>query len=458
MSSDEVVRMRRGPANRAFTLILLGVAAFGLLAPAASAHDYDSAYLYIDVGASELGGRVELPYDDVRRTFDLELEGSREEVLGELEANLSRIHEYLLAHTSVGADGQPWPIEFAGVELFLDELRFDGGGYALFPFEVAVPVAEIPPRLDFTFDPFIDESDGQSNLVLLRNDLLRGVIDQESNSLVVMNAGNRSATVDLGGRSQWKNFTASVELGVEHIRSGPDHILFIVVLLLPAVLVWVATWRPAPSFSSGLWRVLKVASMFTVAHSITFTLAGLDLLPLPPSRLVEVIIALSITAAAVHNLWPVLREREWILAFAFGLFHGMGFARVVETLDVSRPTQLVSLLGRNVGIEIGQVAIILVVFPALFLLSRTTHYRPVFVGGSLALAAISSVWAFERLVDVDAGITRWVIRVVRWPRSLGLMIVATILVALVYAYERRAGRLVALVERPEPALATSEQR
>jgi len=149
-----------------------------------------------------------------------------------------------------------------------------------------------------------------------------------------------------------------MRLGVDHIRTGPDHILFVPVLLLPAVLVFNTIWRPAENFGASLWRITRVVSMFTVAHTITFSLAGLDILPLPPSKFVEAIIAISIAAAAIHNLRPIAQNKEWLIAFAFGLFHGMGFAGLVDGLEVSQSTKLLSLLGRNLGIEIGQTVVV----------------------------------------------------------------------------------------------------
>ncbi|MDH3306420.1 MAG: HupE/UreJ family protein [Acidimicrobiia bacterium] len=121
---------------------------------------------------------------------------------------------------------------------------------------------------------------------------------------------------------------------------------------------------------------MKIATFFTLAHSITFTLAGMGWLPTPPAKLVEATIAISIAAAALHTLRPLLPNREWTLSFVFGLFHGMGFASLVSDLDVSRSSQLISLLRRNVGIEIGQVVVILLFFPGLFLLRRTPFYQP----------------------------------------------------------------------------------
>ena len=274
------------------------------------------------------------------------------------------------------------------------------------------------------------------------------MVENAEEVLIGFDANTRTRAIDLGGQSRWSNLAASVEIGLDHIRTGPDHILFVLVLLLPSVLVFASrngtgqrSWAPGRTFGGGLWRVLKVGTMFTLAHSITFTLAGLDLLPLPPSKLVETIIALSIAAAALHNLRPLAPNREWLIAFAFGLFHGLGFASLVSELDVARSTQLVSLLGRNLGIEVGQAVVIVMTFPALFLLRRTRLYRQVFVASSIALALIALGWMVERVLDVNLRVSELVDKFTKFPRSLGFAVVATVAAAGVYWWEKRANRL-----------------
>ncbi len=138
----------------------------------------------------------------------------------------------------------------------------------------------------------------------------------------------------------------------------------------------------------------------------------------------------------------------------FGLFHGMGFAGLVEELDIGRTTQLVSLLGRNVGIEIAQLVIIAITFPTLFVLRRTRAYMPLFYGISLLLATLSSVWIVERVFEVDAGINSLVDFVLKWPRALWAMMVVTVVAAAYYEVERRAGRLLPVGEGDSEATTT----
>ncbi len=414
----------------------------------ADAHRNDESYLYLDVGDAALNGRVEMPYPDLRDVFGLEIVGTDEEVRAEIEANLDQLQRYAADNSAIGAQGVAWPMEFDGFDLLFEgPVDENGLGYVILPFTTELPGPEVPQVMEVTFTPFLAEIDDRNNITLVSNDWRRGVFEEETNELLVHTLSSPSGTIDLGDSSQWKNFRASIDLGVDHIRTGPDHIFFILALLLPAVLILVSmAWKPSPSFAYSLLRIVLVATMFTIAHSITFTLAGLDYLPLPPSKLTESVIALSIALAALHNLRPVLGHREWLIAFVFGLFHGMGFAGLVEELDISRTTQLVSLLGRNVGIEIAQLIVIAVTFPLLYILRRTRIYLPLFYGLSVLLAVLSSVWIVERVFEVDVGINRLVDATLEWPRALWVMLGVTSIAALYYEVERRSGRLLPVGE------------
>jgi hypothetical protein len=151
--------------------------------------------------------------------------------------------------------------------------------------------------------------------------------------------------------------------GVWHIWIGFDHILFLVSLLLPSVFVLGDRWVPAARFRDAFWDVFKVAASFTIAHSVTLSLATLSVIELP-SRLVESAIALSVVLAALNNVWPLVHRRRWLVAFGFGLIHGFGFA-----------------------------------------LRRSWAYRRViFVGGSAAIAFVAAIWMVERVFDLKLGL------------------------------------------------------
>jgi hypothetical protein len=133
-----------------------------------------------------------------------------------------------------------------------------------------------------------------------------------------------------------------------------------------------------------------------------------------------------------------------LIAFSFGLFHGMGFASLVETLDVPRSTQLLSLLGRNVGIELGQTAVVLMFFPGLFLLRRTRYFRPFFVVLSVLFAVASIGWMIERVFETDLSVSKVIEPIVHYPQILIYALLFTLIAAATRRVEVAGGRLLRL--------------
>ncbi len=442
------VKSLRGLAGAWFLLtVVIGMLAVGMVAPTpAAAHTTEDPYLYLfvsDPADSQiaLDGRVELSVSDLESILGRSFGSDDPTIKAELDLAGDQIRRFIAQHVSIGTDDSPesqWPLTFGDVELFRER---DDLAFAVIPYVVEVPsdVTEAPTELAIRFDPFFDEIengtiDDRTGLLLLTGGWTAGSYDRDAESLITFDNNSRQQQIELGDRTQWQNFVSSIGLGIDHIRTGPDHIMFVLALLLPSVLVFGGGWQPVNGFLSGLWRVLKIATFFTIAHSITFTLAGMGWLPLPPPKIVESIIALSIAAAALHNLRPVFPNREWTLSFVFGLFHGMGFASLVADLDVSRTSQLVSLIGRNVGIEIGQVVVILISFPALFLLRRTSWYEPILTVGSILLAVLSLSWMVERLFEIDLGTDTVVESVVALPRGY---LLAAVITAVAFAVQRQ---------------------
>ena len=150
----------------------------------------------------------------------------------------------------------------------------------------------------------------------------------------------------------------------------------------------------------AFWGVLKVVTAFTVAHSITLSAAALGWVSLP-SRLVESVIAASVVLAALNNVRPVIEERRWLMAFVFGLIHGFGFASVLADLGLPRNALLLALVGFNLGVEAGQLAIVAAFLPLAFLLRATPLYRRgIMTGGSVLIAVVAGIWLLERAFDL----------------------------------------------------------
>lgn len=216
------------------------------------------------------------------------------------------------------------------------------------------------------------------------------------------------ATVAEGRPSALQQVLRTVREGVDHIAVGTDHILFLVSLLLVSVWrregapVWwpaMGDWVARDGWRSAVVEVLRLVTAFTVAHSLTLALAAFGVLS-PPSRWVESLIALSVLLAAIDNLWPILRAPRWAVVFGFGLVHGFGFAGAMQDLGLSSADLAWPLLGFNLGVELGQLMLVAVMLPVIFVLRRTAFYRhAVVLPGSVAIGLLALVWLLERSLD-----------------------------------------------------------
>ena len=219
----------------------------------------------------------------------------------------------------------------------------------------------------------------------------RDAIVDEHTSIVDYQLGGRSGTYVFDGAHH--EFEAGrtgilsavgrfVAMGVEHILSGLDHVLFLAVLLIGA---------------RKLGSVVKVATTFTVAHSVTLVLGVLGWVSVP-SQIVEPLIALSIAYVAVENIIGGESRRRLLVVFCFGLLHGLGFASTLSFTDELSPRLIGSLVSFNVGIELGQALIIAVIFPILMLIRRSSWSAVVHMVATLAAAGLGFVWFFQRLL------------------------------------------------------------
>ena len=190
--------------------------------------------------------------------------------------------------------------------------------------------------------------------------------------------------------------------GMRHILTGYDHVLFLICLLLPSVMRRTASgWQPVDRLAQAVWPVAGIVTAFTIAHSITLALAATGALSLSPA-FIEPAIAVTIILAALDNLRPIFGGRRAIVTFLFGLIHGFGFAGVLAELNLP-PSQFAwALLQFNVGLELGQLLIVVVVTTLLFSMRRALRY-PLWLirGGSAAAMAIGALWLVERTANVS---------------------------------------------------------
>lgn len=378
-------------------LLLTGLFAAPALATSAraAAHAPGQAYVFLRLHEDSMVVRLELLAAHLDRTLDLGWDVTAPLTPEQVAARLPEIRRYAEAHLELDVDGRRLPPTFRAVGT---RATTEAGEFVLLTY--VVPAAP-PAHLGVRYTPFFETDAKHRNMLVVEHDWRTGTFNNEGDVALVFDPGSPQQSLDLTSRSRWRGFAALVRLGVWHIWIGLDHILFLVALVLPSVLVRRdGRWHPAPSFRSAFVKIVTIVTCFTIAHSITLSLAALDLVRLP-SRLVEAVIAGSIVAAALHNVWPAVRVSEPAIAFVFGLFHGFGFASVLGEYGLGRENLVLSLLGFNVGVELAQVAIILAVFPLLFLLRERRAYPWILRVGSAGLIAIGLLWAAERALGFN---------------------------------------------------------
>ncbi|MEM1324807.1 MAG: HupE/UreJ family protein [Bacteroidota bacterium] len=407
--------------KRLFILTLIAI--FALLLPQQSqAHSPDQSYIYINVYKSAMDGRFEVTVRDLNKALGLNL--PEPATLADIEPYKAQIQNYLKQHTTFSADGQTFEIVFKDLEILaVDDMEQD---FLLFHYDIE-DVDAIPSALDVRYDGFFETDDKHRGMFLVGYNWKAGVINNEAMISLIFSPNNTQQQLSLDEMSLWQGFVALVKLGIWHIWIGLDHILFIIALILPAVVRrretlsdfstvdqnvsanYSNSWLPVAKFKPAFLYILKIVTFFTLAHSITLALAALGVVNLS-SRVVESIIAFSIALAALHNITPIFKGKEWLIAFVFGLFHGFGFASVLGEKGLEGDFMILSLLGFNIGVEIGQVLIICLAFPVLFLIRKLFIYPRVITYGSVLLILIALYWVVERAFDIELA----------WGRYLGL--------------------------------------
>jgi hypothetical protein len=360
-------------------------AALMLAACSAHAHIASNGFLNLNVDASQVSGDLELAIRDAELAIGLDHDGNGKVTWGELKSSQTALQNYVVGHLRLAGNGGPCPLAFGPVKV---NQRVDGG-YLWLPFT----------------------ADCRASLERLAIDYrMLDIEDSSHRGLLTLSANGAAQTAVLGGTAQprslalknpaaWAAFTEYLQAGIWHILSGIDHLLFLLSLLLPAVLVRRQNrWEAVPVAAPAFVNIVKVVTAFTLAHSITLSLAAFEVIRLP-SRLTESIIAASIIFAALNNIFPRVTQGRWRIAFAFGLLHGFGFASVLAEMGLPKEARLISLVAFNLGVEAGQLGVVLAIMPLAYLARSTAFYRRgVMPWGSSAIACLALVWLVQRAV------------------------------------------------------------
>jgi HupE / UreJ protein len=412
----------------------------------ASAHSGVQSYVYLSIHDDGLEGRVEFPAADLGRVLGIEFPAAADELLGVAEANDQSIRNYAAEHLTIGDAGSDWPLDFEGVSV-LDA----AGGYVLVDFTVDRVFDSAPRSFDVTFDGIIHDDPQKDALLIIENDFASATFDNESDFLLGFSAGQETQRVELESGSAWSSVAAVRGLGTDAVREGIVHLLFIVAMVLPVALV--ATGHRvtggAPSVATSMRRLGRVFVAYAASHSAVLWLIGLTALD-PAARVVGTLVALSLLAVAVHAVVGRADHEVAVIA-ALAAVQGLGFGFTFLERQLDRSSQLLSLIGFNLGIEVAAVIVVALVVPLLLLIRRTVVAAPALYGGAVAIGAYAVGLTIEQLADVDLGTDRVGNPLRVWPRNLWIMVAATIAAALVAWWAASRGRLRPLVAGAETA-------
>lgn len=372
---------------------VLAVVGLLLVAMPASAHKASDSYLWIDLSAATPALRWDISLTDLEDAVGLDLDRDGDISWGELKARHTLVASYARAHLAVSdtAGRCSWNALSQRVAEHSD------GAYSVLSFALGCP-AGAPLRLDYHLR--FDADPTHRAVVRVRS--------AAGEQLAVLSDANRSLQLDAPAPLNGVSF---LRQGIVHMLAGYDHLLFLFVLLLPCL-----------RMRAQLAPIATIVTTFTLAHSLTLGLAAFELVSLP-ARLVESAIAASIVLVALLNLRPrgvaSLRSRCAVV-FALGLLHGLGFAGVLDGLGAAGSVTVLALAWFNLGIEVGQLGVVLCAWPLLAYLARQPVVGALVLrAGSALAAAIGTVWFAQRCFEVSTGSVTLLVA-----GALGLLLVA----------------------------------
>ncbi len=373
------------PGLRILLLLLL------LFPSSARAHRLGDSVLRLRAEGGRVAGRVDIPLRDLALVLPLDPNADGGVTWAELLGNASALRDLVQRDVALRSGKSTLAWQFGDLRV----VELAGEACASLPLAATPPDPAAPLVLHYRL---LFEQDSRHRGLLsvtTSHDVTTAVLSPDRPT---WEFARPPGGPEVGPPPAASSFHPFLAEGVHHIWIGTDHILFLLALLLPSVVPRRDDRRVVAAGRAGgvALDVVRTITAFTVAHSLTLALATLNVVRLP-SRAVETVIAASVGVAALNNLVPFFRERAWRVAFGFGLIHGFGFASVLAELELPAPALVRSLLGFNLGVELGQLAIVAVFLPVAFLLRDGWFYRRLMLqGGSLAILVTAAVWAFER--------------------------------------------------------------
>lgn len=363
----------------------------------ADAHRLGEGYVFVNIGENRVWGEITVTLRDLDRVLTLDVDGNGVVSDDEFLNGQRHIRDYVASGVAISEPGGNNVVRLG--EFSLQEL--DVGRYVAIEYD-SDPV-DVQQDLVVRYSMIFESDPSHRGFLVLQSNAMTGESwAGEGEEVLIFTPGGRERILPVDGVSTWTSFGGFLVHGIWHIWIGLDHILFLVALVLPSVLIRnKGAWQPVEEIRSTLWEVVKIVTLFTIAHTITLTLATLAIVELP-TRLVESVIAASVAFAALNNVYPILRKGIGYVVFIFGLFHGFGFASVLQDLIISPKSMIADLLAFNLGVEIGQIAIVAALVPVLFAIRAQRYYVPLVLrSGSVLICGLAILWLAERSLDFE---------------------------------------------------------
>jgi hypothetical protein len=353
-------------------LVLLGalLVPLGAAVPA-RAHGLSTSYTEISVTSARVDVTWLVGADEVLLHFPAAARTDARIAREQLDASIDAVFAFLVEHLAIAVDGR--------------QGRAERQAYRAHPsatfvrFEVALPLERAPAEIAAAADAAFFERFGSRHVNFVKVTGAGGHVQQAA-----LTADRPRSSFVVGHASLLAQCAAFARLGIRHIFLGYDHILFLVALIVAG---------------GRLGQLVRLVTAFTAGHSLTLALAALNVVSLP-TRVVEGGIALTVAYVAFDNFFAPAAAQRWILTFLFGLIHGFGFANVLREMTLPGGGLAASLVSFNAGVEIGQVVIAAVLFPAALWLSRQPFRRPVTLAVSAVVFFAGVGWFVQRAFDL----------------------------------------------------------
>ncbi len=351
-----------------------------LLCPArpVSAHGLNAGFARLTVTQDEVEARFSLNLADVILHFELDGDGDHVLSVEEKLSGIQKMDRFLQEQALVNVDGKR-----LALQLTAGDVVRDAAGQESLEMVYSAPRPSAASMLTLSLRPDVFERFGQTFSMLAK-------VEAAGNTQqAILSIGRMEQPFSIGSggaagaapvRTFGSTFLEFLQLGIKHIFLGYDHLMFLFALIL---------------VGGRIVELIKIVTAFTIAHSVTLALAAINIVSLP-SRLVESGIALSIAYVALENLLKEKPAHRWRLTFTFGLVHGFGFASVLKELGLPRQNLAASLLSFNLGVEIGQIAVVALLFPVVAWISRQPYQRVVVRAASVVILLFGLGWFIER--------------------------------------------------------------